>query len=97
VRVIVLSTQPHRQTAVYFRVGGGWSFAGMPYGNLWRTHRRLIHRFFNPSVADQFDDKIYKAVIAFLHLLSESPECFLKHAHLYVNPTQSLYYLGLTA
>jgi hypothetical protein len=68
----------------------------MPYGNLWRTHRRLIHRFFNPSVADQFDDKIYKAINVFLHRLSESPERFLKHAHLYVNPAQSLYYSGLT-
>jgi hypothetical protein len=55
-----------------------------------------MHRFFGPSVADQFDDKIQKAVNVFLHRLSESPERFLKHAHLYVNPTQSLYYSGLT-
>jgi cytochrome P450 len=71
-------------------MGGGWTFALMPYGNLWRTHRRLMHRFFGPSVADQFDDKIQKAVNVFLHRLSESPEHFLNHAHLYVNPTQSL-------
>jgi hypothetical protein len=55
-----------------------------------------MHRFFNPSLADQFDDKIYKAVNVFLHRLSESPERFLKHAHLYVNPTQSLYHSGFT-
>ncbi len=57
----------------------------MSYGNLWRTHRRLFHRFFNVSVVDQFDDKIHKAVNVFLHRLSESPERFLKHIHLYVS------------
>jgi hypothetical protein len=58
----------------------------MPYGNTWRTHRKLFHRFFNPSVEHQFDDKIYQAVNVFLHRLTESPERFLKHAHLYVGP-----------
>ena len=58
----------------------------MRYGNLWRTSRRLFHRFFNISAASQFDDKIHKAVNVFLHRLSDSPERFLKHAHLYVNP-----------
>jgi hypothetical protein len=67
----------------------------MPYNNIWRIHRRLFHRFFNASVADQFDDKIYKAVNVFLHRLSESPERFLKHTHLCVSlqPIQSLRYL----
>lgn len=58
----------------------------MHYGNTWRAHRKLFHRFFNVSVADQFDDKIYKAVNAFLRRLSESPDCFLKHVHLWVGP-----------
>jgi len=56
----------------------------MHYGNTWRIHRRLFHRFFNISVADQFDDKIHNAIDVFLHRLSESPERFLKHVHLYV-------------
>jgi hypothetical protein len=61
----------------------------MHYGNLWRTHRRLMDRFFNPLVVNKFDDKIHKAVNVFLHRLSESPERFLKHTHLYASLTQS--------
>ena len=71
---------------IYFRMGGSWTFALMPYGNLWRIHRRLMNRFFNPSVVNRFDDEIYKAVNVFLRRLSESPERFLKHAHLCVMP-----------
>ena len=83
--------------SIYFRMGGSWTFALMPYGNLWRIHRRLMNRFFNPSVVNRFYDEIYKAVNVFLRRLSESPERFLKHAHLCVSPTQSLHYLGLIA
>jgi len=68
------------------RMGCSWSIPTMHYGSLWRTHRRLFHRFFNASAASQFDDKIHKAVGVFLRRLSESPECFLNHACLYVDP-----------
>lgn len=57
----------------------------MSYGNTWRVHRRLFHRFFNLSVANQFDEKIREAVDDFLRRLSESPERFLKHGNLYVD------------
>jgi len=70
----------------YSRMGCTWATPLMPYGNLWRTHRKLFHRFFNSSASSQFDDKIRKAVGVFLRQLSESPEHFLKHAHLYVGP-----------
>ena len=58
----------------------------MDYGNTWRIHRRLFHRFFNISAADQFDGEIDKAIKVFLNRLSESPERFLKHIHLYAGP-----------
>lgn len=61
-----------------------WSFPIMHYGNTWRIHRRLFYRFFNISVVNQFDDKIYKAVNVFFRRLSDSPERFLNHVHLYV-------------
>jgi len=61
-----------------------WAQAPMPYGNLWRTSRRLFHRFFNITALGRFDDKTHKAVNVFLHRLSESPERLLKHARLYV-------------
>ncbi|KAF9645500.1 cytochrome P450 [Thelephora ganbajun] len=77
---IVYSDRP-RMPMVNELMGCSWSFSMMPYGNTWRIHRKLFHRFFNVSVADQFDDKIHKAVNVFLHRLSESPERFLKHAH----------------
>ena len=79
------------------RLGCDWSFSVMHYGSTWRNHRRLFHRFYNVSVADQFDDKMYKAVNVFLHRLSESPERFLKHVHLCVlftlDPTLALPWL----
>ena len=62
----------------------------MHYGNTWRDHRRLFFRFFNPSVADQFDDKVHKAVNDFLHRLSESPERFSNHVRLYADPLSIL-------
>jgi len=71
-------------------MGGSWSFPMMEYGNTWRIHRRLFHRFFNTSVADQFDDKICEAINGFLRRLSESPERFLKYADLYVGPRSTL-------
>ena len=77
-------------------MGGSWSFALMGYGDLWNTHRQLFRRFFDPSAVDQFDDKIHKAVNVFLHRLSETPERFLKHAHLYVGFRSTSYNLGLT-
>jgi len=58
----------------------------MPYGNTWRIHRRLFHRFLNVSVVDQFDDKIHRAVNVFLLRLFDSPERFMNHAHLYACP-----------
>ena len=57
----------------------------MHYGNLWRVHRRLMHRFFNGSVVDMFDDKMHQAVNVFLRRLIESPERCLNHAELYVS------------
>ena len=59
----------------------------MPYGDTWRIHRKLFHRFFNVAVIDQHDEKIEKAVNVLLRRLSESPERFLKHVHLYVGHT----------
>ncbi|KAF9646526.1 cytochrome P450 [Thelephora ganbajun] len=79
-RSVIYADRP-RMPMVNELMGCSWSFSLMPYGNTWRIHRKLFHRFFNVSVADQFDDKIHKAVNVFLHRLSESPERFLKHAH----------------
>jgi len=58
----------------------------MRYGSLWRTHRRLIHRFFSVSNTNIFDDKIYQAAKVFLRRLLESPERCVSHASLYVSP-----------
>lgn len=77
-------------------MGCTWATPVMRYGNVWRTHRRLFHRFFNVSTASRFDDKIHVAVRVLLRRLSETPERFLKHAHLYVVLAQSSRCLGLT-
>ncbi|KAF9786299.1 cytochrome P450 [Thelephora terrestris] len=79
-RSLIYSDRP-RMPMVNELMGCAWSFSVMHYGTTWRNHRRLFHRFFNISVADQFDDKIHKAVNVFLRRLAESPERFLKHVH----------------
>ena len=76
----------HREPTIYFRMGCNWAFTLMPYGDLWRTHRRLFHHFFNLSATSQFDDKIHNAMNVFLRRLSESPDRFLRHVHLYACP-----------
>ena len=90
VRVVIHFPQPLRQPTIYSRMGCTWSFLLMQYGNTWRIHRRLFHRFFNTSAAGQFDDKIHKEIGVFLRRLSESPKRFLKHAHLYVRSPISI-------
>lgn len=80
-----------RKLKICSRMGlSGWTFSMMPYGSIWRMHRRLFHRFFNVAVADLFDDKIEKAVNVFAHRLFESPERFLDHTRLYVTPSSTL-------
>ena len=65
-------------------MGADWVLAFMPYGNRWRTHRRLFHRFFNISAVEQFDPRLFKGIRDFLRRLAESPADFADHTRLYV-------------
>ena len=65
-------------------MGADWPLGFMPYGNRWRTHRRLFHRFFNVSAVERFDPQLFKGVRTFLSRIAESPEDFADHTRLYV-------------
>ena len=65
-------------------MGADWPLGFMPYGNRWRTHRRLFHRFFNVSTVERFDPRLFKGIRSFLKRLAESPEDFADHTRLYV-------------
>ncbi|KAI0092433.1 CyP450 monooxygenase [Irpex rosettiformis] len=53
----------------------GWEFnlATMPYGNRWRSIRRMFHQYFNQTVTPNYRDKQTKEVYAFLRRCLEQP------------------------
>ena len=65
-------------------MGADWALGFMPYGNRWRIHRRLFHRFFNASAIERLDPQLFKGIRRFLRQLAESPEDFADHTRLYV-------------
>jgi len=65
-------------------MGADWSLGFLPYGNRWRIHRRLFHKFFNVSAVERFDPRLFKGIRDFLRRLAEFPEDFADHTRLYV-------------
>ncbi|KAI0092432.1 CyP450 monooxygenase [Irpex rosettiformis] len=53
----------------------GWNFnmATMPYGNRWRSVRRMFHQHFNQAVTPNYRDKQTKEIHAFLRRCLEQP------------------------
>jgi len=74
----------------FFSMGAEWPLGFMPYGNRWRTHRRLFHRFFNVSAVDRFDSRLFKGIRDFPGRLADSPEDFADHTRLYATFTPRL-------
>ncbi|KAF9646882.1 cytochrome P450 [Thelephora ganbajun] len=63
-------------------MGADWTLGFMPYGNRWRTNRRLFHRFFNISAVERLDPRLFRGIRGFLRRLAESPEDFADHTRL---------------
>ncbi|GLB42757.1 putative cytochrome P450 family protein [Lyophyllum shimeji] len=59
----------------------GWDFhfAFMPYGDLWRQHRRVMHQSFHPAAAAKFHPTELKAAHGLLRRLLDEPDDLLSH------------------
>lgn len=66
------------------------AMALMPYGQRWRTHRKLFHDFINLSTVDNYDVNQVKVVSTFLVNLHRNPEAFKEHVYLCISPSFSL-------
>ena len=59
-----------------------WNIAVIEYGNMWKSRRKLLHKFLNVRAVTQFDDYQRKHAYRLLSNLAVSPERFLDHAEL---------------
>jgi cytochrome P450 len=59
----------------------GWTFSvvRMPYGTMWRRHRRAIHEHFHVNAVQKYIPIQTKETQAFLHRLLITPENFIHH------------------
>lgn len=59
----------------------GWNYITpfLPYGDRWRSHRRMFHQEFNATASRRFRPDQLNAVHHFLNKLLDSPEKFMRH------------------
>ena len=59
-----------------------WAFTVFKYGERWRTHRRLLHEFFNVASVKRYDEDQRKATARLLEGLGKHPANFRNHIQL---------------
>ena len=59
----------------------GWTFSvvRMPYGTMWRRHRRAFHEHFHVNAVQKYIPIQTKEILVFLHRLLVTPENFIHH------------------
>ena len=59
----------------------GWTFSvvRMPYGAMWRRHRRAFHEHFHVNAVQKYIPIQTKEILVFLHRLLVTPENFIHH------------------
>ena len=62
-----------------FRMGWDFNLGLLPYGELWRRHRRLFHHFFNVNAVSKYQPIQRREVHAFLRRLLDTPDNFFHH------------------
>ncbi|EJD42958.1 cytochrome P450 [Auricularia subglabra TFB-10046 SS5] len=62
-------------------MGWGWFGATLPYGDLWRAHRRVYHYYFHEGASKGYLDVQARANLVFLRGILESPHRFMDHIH----------------
>jgi hypothetical protein len=56
----------------------------MPYGAMWRQHRRTFHKYFNNNNAQLYHPIVYEENKEFLRRIGSQPNDIFKHLELYV-------------
>lgn len=56
----------------------------MPYGNVWRFHRKLAHKVLNPEAVKQYHIVQENLVVLMCHAFLKYPEDFMAQVRLYV-------------
>ncbi|KAF8885367.1 cytochrome P450 [Infundibulicybe gibba] len=56
-----------------------WLFAFMPYGDYWRSHRRLFHQEFHPTAAIRYQPQEMRVTREMLQRLLDTPDDFMIH------------------
>jgi len=54
-----------------------WTFSTLPYGEQWRTQRKLFTQHLHPNNSQSFNPVIFEFVQNMLRQLRESPDDFL--------------------
>ncbi|EJD46840.1 cytochrome P450 [Auricularia subglabra TFB-10046 SS5] len=60
-------------------MGWAWNTGLMPYGQTWRTHRRVLHGFFHEGAAKNYEDIQTRNNLVLLSSLLASPDAFRHH------------------
>ncbi|KAF8509759.1 cytochrome P450 [Hysterangium stoloniferum] len=60
-------------------MGFDWNFAFMRYGNLWRRHRKLMHKKFHPTAAAKYHPIQRSQTRKLLQQFCETPTEFVEH------------------
>lgn len=66
------------------RMKWDWRFSVMPYGSLWRDHRRLFYQEFTGKAAEQHHSHQSSGVHDLLRHLLDTPEAWYEHLRQYV-------------
>ena len=66
-------------------MGFEWAFVLMPYGSLWREHRKIFHQHFYPNAAAAYVPQQLAGARKTLLRIAERPEEFRDHIRLYAH------------
>ncbi len=70
------------------RMGWDINIILLPYGDLWKKHRKIFHQEYRLEAMEDFREDQQRAVVDLLRNLSETPERWITHLRLYVTSSQ---------
>ena len=69
---------------IYYRMNFSWFTSLLPYGPVWRQHRKIYQQYFHNNIAARHVPKQLAETRKTLFRLLENPETFRDHIRLYV-------------
>jgi hypothetical protein len=67
-----------------------WALPLVPYGNRWKSSRRLLHEFLSAKATNNYDDQQHYYARDFILRIAESPDDLWDHIKLSVTLTLSV-------